>query len=185
MCIDRRDFLRASAGLAGAALVGNRFAFADTESVVDVQQRQQVPDLIQRLRKMTAGMFIAVIAFLAAAVVEQRIQSGNAPHALWQAVQYFFLSVAEVLISVTGLEFAFTQAPPTMKGVIMGAWFVFIAAGNLLTAAVAKVNFFSGVGYYLFFSALMAVFAVLFALVARWYRPVDFSATASPRASAA
>jgi len=36
--------------------VGNRFAFADTESVVDVQQRQQVPDLIQRLRKMTAGI---------------------------------------------------------------------------------------------------------------------------------
>jgi len=56
MCTDRRDFLRASAGLAGAALVGNRFAFAGTESVVDVQQRQQVPDLIQRLRKMTAGI---------------------------------------------------------------------------------------------------------------------------------
>jgi Xaa-Pro dipeptidase len=56
MCTDRRDFLRASAGLAGAALVGNRFAFADTERVVDVQQRQQVPDLIQRLRKMTAGI---------------------------------------------------------------------------------------------------------------------------------
>ena len=36
--------------------MGNRFAFADTESVVDVQQRQQVPDLIQRLRKMTAGI---------------------------------------------------------------------------------------------------------------------------------
>jgi len=56
MCTDRRDFLRASAGLAGAALVGSRFAFADTESVTDIQQRQQVPDLIQRLRKMTAGI---------------------------------------------------------------------------------------------------------------------------------
>ena len=56
MCTDRRDFLRASAGLAGAALVGNRFAFADTESVANAQQRQEVPDLIQRLRKMTAGI---------------------------------------------------------------------------------------------------------------------------------
>src|SRR5262249_3242295 len=46
----------ASAGLAGAALVGNRFAFADTASVANAQQRQQVPDLIQRLRKMTAGI---------------------------------------------------------------------------------------------------------------------------------
>jgi Xaa-Pro aminopeptidase len=56
MCTDRRDFLRASAGLAGAALVGNRFAFADTDSVADAPQHQQVPDLIQRLRKMTAGV---------------------------------------------------------------------------------------------------------------------------------
>ena len=56
MCTDRRDFLRASAGLAGAALVGNRLAFADTDNVAAVQQRQQVPDLIQRLRKMTAGV---------------------------------------------------------------------------------------------------------------------------------
>ena len=56
MCTDRRDFLRASAGLAGAALVGNHFAFAGTESAVEIQQRQQVPDLIQRLRKMTAGV---------------------------------------------------------------------------------------------------------------------------------
>ena len=54
MCTDRRDFLRASAGLAGAALVGNRFAFADSESVAG--QQRQVPDLIQRLHKMTAGI---------------------------------------------------------------------------------------------------------------------------------
>lgn len=136
------------------------------------------------LRKMTAGMFIAVIAFLAAALIESRIQSGHAPHALWQAVQYFFLSLAEVLISVTGLEFAFTQAPPTMKGVIMGAWFVFIAVGNVLTAVVADVNAFSGVGYYLFFSALMAVFAVLFSLVARWYKPIPFGPAGGQAASA-
>src|SRR5437660_4050023 len=56
MCTDRRDFLRASAGVAGAALLGQRFSFADTNTVADVQQRQDVPDLIQRLRKMTAGI---------------------------------------------------------------------------------------------------------------------------------
>jgi Xaa-Pro dipeptidase len=56
MCTDRRDFLRASAGLAGAVLLGNQFSFADTETVAGVQQRQEVPDLIQRLRKMTAGI---------------------------------------------------------------------------------------------------------------------------------
>jgi Xaa-Pro dipeptidase len=55
MCTDRRDFLRAS-GIAAATLLGGRFAFADTSEVGSVQQRQQVPDLIQRLRRMTAGI---------------------------------------------------------------------------------------------------------------------------------
>lgn len=55
MCTDRRDFLKASATVAGAALLGNHFAFADT-SVAGIQQRQEVPDLIQRLKKMTAGV---------------------------------------------------------------------------------------------------------------------------------
>lgn len=56
MCTDRRDFLRVSAGLAGAALLGNTVAFADTLEVVDLPQRQDVPDLIQRLKPMTAGI---------------------------------------------------------------------------------------------------------------------------------
>lgn len=56
MCTDRRDFLRASAGLAGAVLLGNQIAFADTSGVADVPQRQDVPDLIERLKRMTAGI---------------------------------------------------------------------------------------------------------------------------------
>jgi len=56
MCTDRRDFLRASASLAGAALLGNHIAFADTSGVADVPQRQDVPDLIERLKRMTAGI---------------------------------------------------------------------------------------------------------------------------------
>jgi Xaa-Pro dipeptidase len=55
MCTDRRDFLRAS-GVAAATLLGGRFALADTTEVDAIQQRQEVPDLIQRLRRMTAGI---------------------------------------------------------------------------------------------------------------------------------
>jgi len=56
MCTDRRDFLRASAGLAGAALLGNTVAFADTNEIDAIQQRQDVPDLIKNLRRMTADV---------------------------------------------------------------------------------------------------------------------------------
>jgi len=52
MCTDRRDFLRASVAV-GATLIGGRFAFADTNDVDVTQQRQDVPDVIKNLRRMT------------------------------------------------------------------------------------------------------------------------------------
>ncbi|MBT8469182.1 MAG: MFS transporter, partial [Deltaproteobacteria bacterium] len=81
------------------------------------------------------------------------------------------------LISITALEFSYTQAPRRMKSVVMGAFFASVAAGNLFTAA---VNFFiqnpdgssklDGPSYYLFFAAAMAITAVLFVPVAIWYK---------------
>jgi Xaa-Pro dipeptidase len=56
MCTDRRDFLRLSAGVAGATLLGSKVSFADTNDFDAIQQRQDTPDLIQRLRRMTAGV---------------------------------------------------------------------------------------------------------------------------------
>src|SRR5205814_4286698 len=56
MCTDRRDFLRASAGLAGAAFFSKGFAFADTSEIEAIQQRQDVPAVIRNLRRMTADV---------------------------------------------------------------------------------------------------------------------------------
>jgi POT family proton-dependent oligopeptide transporter len=123
------------------------------------------------LRKMTAGMFIASLSFVAAMVVESFIQRGGNPHALWQTVQYFLISLAEVLVSVTGLEFAYTQAPRSMKSTIMGFWFVAMSLGNVLTAAITYVNPFGPVTFFAFFAALMFVAACGFWFVARWYKP--------------
>ncbi len=137
---------------------------------------------ISALKKMTYGMYIASFAFLSALVLQVIVDKGNHPHALWQVFQYFFLSLAEVLISVTGLEFAYTQAPPSMKSVIMGMWFVCISLGSVLTAVVTK-TFALVLGepinwqlFYGFFFFLMLAAAVLFTFVARWYKPVKFEA---------
>src|SRR5258707_13256556 len=56
MCTDRRDFLRLSAGIAGATLLGSKVSFADTNDDEAIQQRQDTPDLIHRLRRMTTGV---------------------------------------------------------------------------------------------------------------------------------
>ncbi len=126
------------------------------------------------LRKMTAGMFISSLSFLSATAVELAINAGSHPNVMWQALQYLFISIGEVLVSVTGLEFAYTQAPASMKSTIMGFWFVAIAVGNLLTAWVARVNPFQGSTFFLFFAGLMFVASVIFALIARRYTPRAF-----------
>src|SRR6185503_16610886 len=56
MCTDRRDFLKLSAGVAGATLLDSKFSFADTHDADGIQQRQDTPDVIKRLRRMTAGV---------------------------------------------------------------------------------------------------------------------------------
>ncbi|HYG66569.1 MAG TPA: POT family MFS transporter [Anaeromyxobacteraceae bacterium] len=133
-------------------------------------ERRGIP--LDALRKMTAGMFVTVLSFVAAALVQTAIDGGATPDVLWQVPQYLLLTSGEVLVSVTGLEFSYTQAPRSMRSTIMSIWYLAVGSGNLLTALVSKLFFFQGAAYFWFFAALMLVAAILFALVARRYRPV-------------
>lgn len=46
------------------------------------------------------------------------VVKANTVHILWQVPQFFVITVGEVLFSVTGLEFSYSQAPPDMKSVL-------------------------------------------------------------------
>jgi len=129
------------------------------------------------LRRMTAGMFIAVPAFLSAAMIQRWIESGQRPHIAWQVIQYVIIAVAETLVSVTALEFAYSQAPKRMKGVIMSMYTISIGLGSFATSLVTRnVDFASRTNYFLFWAAFMAAGAVLFAIIAALYKPVAFVA---------
>jgi POT family proton-dependent oligopeptide transporter len=123
------------------------------------------------LRKMSVGMLVTGFSFLAAGAVEARLQAGTPPHVMAQIPQYLFMGFGEVLVSVTALEFAYTQAPPSMKSFIMGLWYLTISGGSLLAAAVAWLNRFPGAGYYHFYAALMLGAALVFVALAWAYRP--------------
>src|SRR5260370_42359219 len=56
MCTDRRNFLRLSAGVAGATLLGSRLSYAHTDDGEAIQQRQDTPDVIKNLRRMTSDV---------------------------------------------------------------------------------------------------------------------------------
>ena len=78
-----------------------------------------------------------------------------------------------MLVSTTGLEFAYSQAPLSMKGVIMSLWNLTVTLGNFLVVVVTAINFLPGAGQIFFFAALAGVAAILFGLVASRTTPVD------------
>lgn len=91
------------------------------------------------LRKIAVGFFITVPAFLVPAWIELSIAEGGFPNIAWQLVAYAVLTAAEVLVSVTCLEFSYTQAPKKMKSVIMAAYLMSVSLGNIM---VSQVNAF-------------------------------------------
>ncbi|MBC7173259.1 MAG: hypothetical protein H5U40_12550 [Polyangiaceae bacterium] len=132
---------------------------------------------VTAMRKMGLGFFLAGLAFLVPSFIEMRIAEGQTPNIVWQLLAYTLLTAAEVLVSVTGLELFYSQAPNRMKSLMLAAWFLSVVLGNVFTSA---VNFailapdgssrLSGTGYYLFFAVAMLVTAALFVPVARRFR---------------
>lgn len=132
---------------------------------------------IKPLHKIAIGMLITMLAFLISTWVQVQIDDGLTPHIGWQLLAYLVLTCGEVMVSITCLEFSYTQAPRTMKSFVMAFYMMSISAGNLFTGA---VNFFiqnddgssklAGSSYFGFFTVLMLVTTLLFALVARYFR---------------
>jgi POT family proton-dependent oligopeptide transporter len=137
------------------------------------------------LRRMAIGMFIAVPAFLSAAMIQRWIEGGAHPHIAWQVIQYVLISISETMVSVTALEFAYTQAPRSMKGAIMALWFLTLGTGSLVTSLVrGNVAFASETNYFLFWAALMLAASIAFAVVAWLYKPVAFVAANEEKSGA-
>jgi POT family proton-dependent oligopeptide transporter len=137
------------------------------------------------LRRMTIGMFIAVPAFLSAAMIQRWIEGGAHPHIAWQVIQYALISISETMVSVTALEFAYTQAPRSMKGAIMALWFLTLGTGSLVTSLVrSNVVFASETNYFLFWAALMLAASIAFAVIAWLYKPVAFVAANEEKSGA-
>jgi POT family proton-dependent oligopeptide transporter len=136
------------------------------------------------LRKISIGLFVSAIAFAIPWWIQMQIDRGLVPHISWQLLAYTALTAAEVMISITCLEFSYTQAPRRMKSFIMAFFMMSIAIGNLFTSA---VNFFiqnddgssklAGADYYGFFTLLMLMTAIAFVFVARGYREQTYIQT--------
>jgi POT family proton-dependent oligopeptide transporter len=88
------------------------------------------------LRKIGLGLFIMTGSFALVALIQQWIDAGQRPNIIWQIIAYALLTVAEVMVSIVALEYAYTQAPRTMKSLVMCFYLLAVALGNLLVYGV-------------------------------------------------
>ncbi len=129
------------------------------------------------LRKIGLGIFTIGLSFVISGWIEAKIQSGLKPNVAWQLPAYAVLSAGEVMASITALEFAYTQAPRHLKAIVQALFYFSITGGNVLAALVhhfienpdgtVKLQ---GAVYYYFYAGLSIVAAIIFAVVALFYR---------------
>jgi len=129
-------------------------------------------------RKIGAGMFVLIPAFVIAAYLERRIVAGGRPSVWWQLLAYAVITAAEIMVSVPALEFAYTQAPKKMKSLVMAAYLAgSISFGNVIAGGVIRLFKLDAIAphvtganspnYYLAFIGLIVVAGLVYAVVAR------------------
>ena len=138
-----------------------------------------------------AGIAFAGVAWVIAGLIQLEIDGGAPTSLALQAWPYLLLTFGEVLVSATALEFAYSQARQSMKGVIMAFWYLASTFGSLwvllTNAGVRNEAVMSHIGatglsenafLMFFFAGFAFVAAAAFALYARSYPMQDNYRTA-------
>ncbi|CAM4754923.1 unnamed protein product [Rotaria magnacalcarata] len=109
------------------------------------------------IARITAGFFCVAIGMGWSAFIQYQIyntgpnydyvpkpdknnQQYNDITVAWQIPAYFFIAISEIFASVTGLEYAFIQAPPSMKSIVMSLFLFTSAIGSILNIALVPVS---------------------------------------------
>ena len=141
---------------------------------------------VTALRRMGYGIAFSGLAWIAAGIIQLSIDGGSPTSIAWQVLPYVLLTFREVLLSASGLEFAYRQAPPSMKGTIMSFWLLSVTFGNLwvlltnaavrnetVTAQIASTGLSENAFMMFFFAAFALLTALAFGLYARRYPLAD------------
>ncbi|MDQ6764836.1 MAG: POT family MFS transporter [Verrucomicrobiota bacterium] len=129
------------------------------------------------LRRIGIGLGFTASSYLVIAYAQHLIDGGARPTVWWQFLAYVILTLGEAMVSITGLEFSYTQAPNKMKSAVMAAWLFCVSLGNQFTAQVnrfimnpdgtAKMSDFN---YYMFFAIVMFAATAIFSVVSLFYK---------------
>ena len=143
------------------------------------------------LRRMGFGIAFSGLAWIVAGILQLWLDGGSPVSIAWQILPYVLLTFGEVLVSATGLEFAYSQAPSSMKGTIMSFWLLSTTFGNLwvlltnasvrrpdVIAKIAATGLSEAAFLMFFFAGFALVVAAIFGWYARRYPMQDHYRTA-------
>jgi POT family proton-dependent oligopeptide transporter len=124
------------------------------------------------LRKIGAGLFITGFSFVIIALLQVKVDHGMHPSVWWQILAFAVLSAGEVLVSITGLEYAYTQSPPSMKSTMTAIWYFTYSVGSffntIVNSSIANNGFFArftGASFFWLFVGICFGFVVIFVLI--------------------
>ncbi len=139
------------------------------------------------LRKIGIGLFLTAISFMVIVWIQGQIDHGAKPSVNWQFLAYVILTLGEAMVSITGLEFSYTQAPNSMKSSVMALWLLTVAAGeffvgqfNAWTLNADHTRKLTDYQYFTFFTILMFAAAAVFVVVACFYKGQTYLQSQQP-----
>ncbi|XP_051814860.1 solute carrier family 15 member 2 isoform X2 [Acanthochromis polyacanthus] len=97
----------------------------------------------------------------------------NNVHIAWQIPQYALITAGEVMFSITGLEFSYSQAPANMKSVLQAGWLLTVAFGNVIVLIVAEGAGLDQWKEFLLFAGLLLGVCIIFSIMTCFYTYVD------------
>ncbi|HEY2714340.1 MAG TPA: POT family MFS transporter [Chthoniobacterales bacterium] len=129
------------------------------------------------LRKIGIGLFLTAFSFVVIVWIQGQIDQGLRPSINWQLLAYGVLTLGEAMVSITGLEFSYTQAPNSMKSSVMALWLLFIATGEFFVGLFNAWDLnadgtkkLTDYQYFSFFTIVMFVAAAIFVVLACFYK---------------
>ena len=118
------------------------------------------------LRRMGCGIVLAGISYGAVAGIQMVMDSGAQLSILWQCLPYFLLTCSEILVSTTGLEYAYTAAGKNLKSIIAGFWYLTSTLGNFLVIYLTHlVTDPASTSTFLIYGGLSIVIGLLFLFI--------------------
>ncbi|KAJ5557988.1 hypothetical protein N7461_001960 [Penicillium sp. DV-2018c] len=127
--------------------------------VYPILRRLKIP--FRPVTRIALGFVVASLAMMYAAIVQHLIYSagpcygkplcdasvvdgtayGNNVHIAIQTPAYVFIGISEIFASVSGLEYAYTKAPPSMKSFVQSMYLLTNAFGSALAEALTPAAF--------------------------------------------